>query len=349
MNVERQSYTVECGEPILYVDNEARGRSGHMTHAMVEFAPGKLIDFNSNCSAVIHWGHSTFGFVEYRISPDGGESFGEVRVLPYSMTSLLDGVYAISVEKALATEKGEIVAICLRNDAHRLCQPWGTPMVVKSADGGETWSEPRELCPYRGRVYAAAAHGGVLYALEFCNDGEGHFCGEKPEHVYRIFQSRDGDTWEEVCVVPIPTEGRGYGAMLFDREGVLHVYAYNINDEVHMDHVMSLDCGKTWSAAEVCYLKEGIRNPQVAQLDGVFLLHGRNAAVNGFVLYTSLDGRTWDEGTYLGRVAGSCYYSNNIVLPDPEGGERLLMQYSECYGNEECVNVWHRWLRVAEK
>ena len=67
MKIERNGYTVVCGEPILYVDNESRGRSGHMTHAMAEFAPRKIIDFNSNCSAAIYGGHSTFG--EEYISP----------------------------------------------------------------------------------------------------------------------------------------------------------------------------------------------------------------------------------------------------------------------------------------
>ena len=50
MKIERKNFTVECGDPILYVDNEARGRSGHMTHAMAEFRPGHLIDFNSKSS-----------------------------------------------------------------------------------------------------------------------------------------------------------------------------------------------------------------------------------------------------------------------------------------------------------
>ena len=49
--IVRNNYTIELDEPELYVDNLKRGRSGHMTHAMAEFAPGCFIDFNSNCSA----------------------------------------------------------------------------------------------------------------------------------------------------------------------------------------------------------------------------------------------------------------------------------------------------------
>ncbi len=54
--LKRNGYTVRLSDPILYVDNERRKRSGHMSHAMAEFAPGKIIDFNSNCSAAIHQG-----------------------------------------------------------------------------------------------------------------------------------------------------------------------------------------------------------------------------------------------------------------------------------------------------
>ena len=145
-------------------------------------------------------------------------------------------------------------------------------MTVTSFDGGKTWTKEKELCVYKGRVYDACYHDGVIYVLEFCNDGTGHFCGEKEEHVYRIFASTDyGETFEEKCVVPIPAMGRGYGSMLFDDVGRLHVFAYNINDEQNMDHIISCDGANTWEDAEVCYLKDGIRNPQVAQIDGIFV------------------------------------------------------------------------------
>ena len=58
----------------------------------------------------------------------------------------------------------------------------------------------------------------------------GDFCGETDEHVYRIFTSKNnGDSFEELCVVPIEPYGRGYGAFFFDEKNVLHVYAYNAN------------------------------------------------------------------------------------------------------------------------
>lgn len=69
--VERKNYNIVYTDPEIYIDNESRNRSGHMSHAMVEFAPNKIIDFNSNCSPVRCDGHSAFGWIEYRISEDG--------------------------------------------------------------------------------------------------------------------------------------------------------------------------------------------------------------------------------------------------------------------------------------
>ena len=348
MKIERKDYTVTLDEPVLYVDNESRGRSGHMSHALVEYEKGKLIDFNSNCSAKRFEGHSTFGFIEYRTSMDGGETYSPVKKLPYAWETFLDGVEAISVEKAVSLGDGRAVALCLRNTADRLCAPWYEPTAVYTDDGGETWSAPYGISPYAGRIYDACAYGGTMYFLEFCNSAAVDWLGAADEHLYRIFKSTDrGAHFEELCVVPIPTYRRGYGAMLFDNAGKLHVYAYNIADPMHLDHVVSADGGATWSLPDTCYLKMGIRNPQIGEIDGVYILHGRAHGQQGFVLYTSTDATSWDEGTVIGTVKGLCYYSNNITLADEAGKSRMLIQYSEAY-NGHCVNVYHRFLTVEK-
>jgi hypothetical protein len=38
---------LHLSESEIYVDNEARGRSGHMSHAMVDMGGGKFIVFNA--------------------------------------------------------------------------------------------------------------------------------------------------------------------------------------------------------------------------------------------------------------------------------------------------------------
>lgn len=344
--IKNKNYTVVLDEPTLYVDNESRKRSGHMTHAMAEFAPGCFIDFNANCSIKKWAGHSTYGWVEYRISKDAGKTYSEPKALPYSVDSFLDGIYTISVEKAVATDNGTIVALCLRNDCADGCEPWDTPTAVRSTDGGETWSEPYEISPYKGRIYDAVYHDGAIYFLEFCNE---HFLGSTGEHRYRVYKSTDdGQSFFLLATVPLfDIEGRGYGAMTFDQNGALHVYAYNINAEDKMDHAISPDGGHRWQVLEPCYVDKGIRNPQIGYVDGVFVLHGRSGGAEGFVLYTSEDATNWSEGTMLIHDKhAAAFYSNNITLKDEEGSF-LLMQYSDQYVYA-AVNVMHQKLRIKK-
>ena len=57
LEIKRNGYKVIVGDPTVYVDNEARFRSGHMSHAFAKFAPNKYIEFNSNCSPIRWDGH----------------------------------------------------------------------------------------------------------------------------------------------------------------------------------------------------------------------------------------------------------------------------------------------------
>ncbi len=344
--IEHTNYTVEFSEPEIYVDNKARRRSGHMTHAMAEFAPNCFIDFNSNCSAVRCVGHSAFGWVESRVSSDGGKTYSEPREFPYSKESFLDGCFTVSVEKAVSCRDGRIVAFCLRNTtlAEVCCEPWLTPMFTFSKDGGVTWTEPKELSPYPGRPYDAICRDDVIYVLHFCNE---HFLGSKPEHQYRLYRSTDlGETFEEYSIIPFDTINRGYGSILFDADGNLHAYAYHEQVEREMDHAISKDGGKTWTLLKPCYLAKGIRNPQTALIDGVYILHGRAENISGFVFYTSENASDWDEGLYFIRKENSfCFYSNNLNLRDEEGNF-LLVQYSDTYADDARVNVMHTKLRI---
>lgn len=347
MEIVHNNYKLAIEEPEMYVDNQARGRSGHMTHAMAEFAPGCFIDFNSNCSAIRWDGHSPYGWVEYRISRDSGKTYSDVQSLPYSVQSFLDGIYMISVEKAVACDDGSIVALCLRNDGlHKnCCEPWFTPMAIISHDEGKTWTEPKEYSPYAGRTYDARYHNGVIYVVHFCNE---HFLGKTAEHVYRLYTSEDnGASFTERSVIPFDTLRRGYCAMIFDENDVLHAYAYNEASEMQLDHAISHDEGKNWTVLSPCHLEKGIRNPQIGFVDGVFVLHGRAADCEGFVLYTSTDATNWDEGLFIKRDKGaSAFYSNNLRLTD-EKGNFLLVQYSDRYEMAR-VNVKHLKLRVKK-
>jgi len=64
-------------------------------------------------------------------------------------------------------------------------------------------------------------------------------------------------------------------------------------------------------------------------------------------MYTSLDGQNWDEGVYLETEKGACYYSNSIVVNDPDGGKRLLVQFSDTFEAAR-VNVMHMWVKIQK-
>jgi len=351
MTIERKGCTVEFETPELYVDNQARKRSGHMSHALAEFAPGCIINFNANSSAVRADGHAAYGWVEYRISRDAGKTYGEVKTLPYSWDAFLDGLFTVSVEKVVACDDGSLVAFCLRNGMLQpvCCEPWMTPTYIRSFDQGETWTEPVELSPYTGRIYDALYKDGVIYVMHCCGD---FFLHQKEEDQhYRLYKSIDnGATFEEVSIIPFPQERRSYGNMIFDQNGRLHAYGYNDIKERELDHAVSDDNGKTWTLLEPCYLDKAIRNPQVGYVDGVYVMHGRSEGALGFVFYTSEDATTWDEGTFLNKWDHPIgqYYSNNITLED-EQGKFLLVQYSESYDGSGRVNIKHTRLRVKPK
>lgn len=337
---------LKLSEPILYIDNEARGRSGHMGHPMLNLGNGRIMDFNSNVSAVRCDGHSGFGWMEYRISEDGGDTFGDFNIVPYTTDVLLDGMYSAIIEAAVVCDDGSIVAVCnLFSQKNEVCcSPYGIPTFIRSRDMGKTWETAKPLSNYEGRVYNARYHNGKIYVLEFCNR---EVVGETDSDVYRIFCSSDnGESFHELCIVPFnSTKGRFYGTMQFDNDGNLIVYAYNEKYETELDYAISEDGGKTWSKTGSCYLAKKIRNPQVAILDDQFILHGREAGgINAFVLYTSDDGIGWDEGhRIVDYHPATSFYSNNVIV-NKNGKNKLLVQYSQTYKESCCVNIYHMWI-----
>lgn len=339
---------LKLSEPVLYIDNQARGRSGHMGHPMLNLGNGRIMDFNSNVSSVRCDGHSGFGWMEYRISEDDGNTFGDFNTIPYTMEILLDGIYSAIIEAAVVCDDGAIVAICniFSQKTDVCCSPYGIPTYIRSYDMGKTWEEAKPLSNYEGRVYSARYNDGKIYVLEFCNR---EVVGKTENDVYRIFCSCDnGNTFNELCVVPFDsTKGRFYGAMQFDTKGNLIAYAYNERCEAELDYAISPDGGKTWSKTGVCYLAKKIRNPQVAILDGQFILHGREAgSINAFVLYTSEDGITWDEGhRIVDYHPATSFYSNNVVV-NKNGRNKLLVQYSQTYEESCRVNIYHMWIET---
>lgn len=286
---------------ILFVDHSRMGRSGHLGHALVEYQDRKILSFYPNCSDH-NGGHSAVGWMEYKRSEDGGETWSHPNVLAYSM-DLLDsgqaggasnGKLSAFAEKAVLTDKGEIVHFFLVCDIST-SNAWShfqTPTYLTSADGARTWSEASKLGDRRGRVYDARYYNGEILALHFANDNTIDFLGNKRDHVYELYASREGGrTFEKRSKLPFDTAGKSYGTMGMLNSGRIVVYIYNRNVEQALDYVVIDDGGRSWSAAKTAQFRKKIRNPQMASLEGCYFMHGRSGSFgeenNHMVLYSS--------------------------------------------------------------
>lgn len=341
---------------LLFVDHAKTGRSGHLGHALVEYAPGNILAFYPNCSDA-NDGHTGDGWMEYKRSEDGGRTWSDATPLAYSKQVYESGRdRSVMCEKAIVTSDGDILLFNLEcaNVAEKkyTWQPLAIPTFLRSSDGGKTWGDAKPVGDEPGRIWDVRYHQGIVYALELFNDSRIAWYGNLPEHHYSLYVSDDqGRTFTRRSVLPFEIIQRGYGALAFLPDGGLIAYVYNQTDEKHLDYTISRDHGKTWSAPRTAFFAKQIRNPQMAAFKNGFVMHGRSGsrgddAIRGhFVLYRSPDGIHWDEGQYLQmRTAGAGAYSNNLRVHAPdETSERLLIQASHAYDKHK-TNIHHWWM-----
>lgn len=348
-------WTPEGGK--LFVDHQKNHRSGHLSHALAEYKKNCVIAFYSNCSGTRNkWapGHNGFGWLEYRRSEDGGETWDDPRILQYSYDALINLPFTVSCEKAVSTRENEIVALCIRNENANGWEPYLEPVVLISRDGGETWSDAVQMCDKKGRIYDAVVRDGVIYVLMLANDD---WLAQKPEHRYYIYQSVDhGETFTLRGELPGESFHHAYGSMAIRDDGSLICYEYDQDDEFNLCYSISPDMGLTWTETGKSYCAKRIRNPQVAKLKCGYILHGRSGCIPrdpdrtlpmDLVLYTSADGIHWDDGEYIysSPDGATAYYSNNLVLDRDDGSQRVLIQSSVPY-SKGCVNIAHWFLDV---
>lgn len=345
------------GSGIMFADHESEHRSGHLSHALVEYAPGCVLAFYSDCSYDNCQGHNGYGWIDYRRSTDGARTWDAPCHLDYSLKVYNEGRFTVSCEKAVSVKENEIVLFCTRNTNPNGWAPYYTPVWLKSCDGGKSWKEMGQLSEYCGRIFDAITVEGVIYVLHFCNSGEKSFDINSPEQTYRIYRSDDGGESFQLQG-EFPNEDlqrRAYGAMEILPDGRLICYVYNYNDEFNLDTFISSDFGKTWDERGKAYFAKRIRNPQIAKVHGGYILHGRSGSITrdmpiDLVLYTSEDAIHWDEGRYIGHVdqyldwSACAYYSNNLVLNEGDR-QRVLIQSSVSYYAGE-TNVAHWYLDI---
>lgn len=341
---------------ILFVDHSELGRSGHLGHALVEYAPGRVLAFYPNCSDV-NEGHNGDGWMEYKRSEDGGRTWSAPKPLDYSKRIYDQDIgRSVMCEKAVRTDDGAIVLFNLEcgntPENNWAWQPLSVPTFMRSTDNGFSWGSATLMGDQPGRIWDALYHNGSIFVLELCNDSKIHWYGNRPEHHYGLYVSTDqGETFSRRSVLPFEIEGRGYGAMAILRDGGLIAYVYNLADEKRLDYIISDDGGHTWSGVQTAFMAKKIRNPQIAAFKDGFVLHGRSG-IKGegrghLVLYTSSDGIRWDAGRYLKmRQAGLGAYSNNLLVggPGPGAPKQLLIQASHAYERSK-TNIYHWWLK----
>ena len=217
----------------------------------------------------------------------------------------------------------------------------------RSSDGGETWSDAVALCDKKGRVYDALVRDDIIYVL--MNDGSWKI--SNPEEGYYLYKSEDGGkTFSLVSRVPSAI-GDAYGDIEIMDDGSMICYLYNQKDEYNLYYHISYDMGSTWEKSGKGYVAKRIRNPQVGKVKGGYILHGRAGCETPelpphFVLYTSADGINWDEGIYICEYGNqSAYYSNNLVINNDDGSQKVLIQSSVPYDGGR-VNVCHWFLDI---
>ncbi len=350
---------------ILFVDHSINDRSGHLGHALVEYAPGCILAFYPNNSGARSLGHNGFGWMEYKRSLDGGKTWGEPEVLDYSVKAFQDGVFTICCEKAVLNQNGEIVLFCLKASAYAECWgPFFEPVALISKDEGKSWSAPIAIGERNGRVYDVFVKNDEI----FCLVEVGVYTQDIEYPGYHMFKSTDGGrsfVWISelpfaVSVYKYSNEKKCslarhfYGCIDLLPDDTMIVYAYNEKDEFSLEYTISNNNGVSWSEVRKTAFKKRIRNPQICSLNGIYFMHGRSGSESteypsNFVLYTSEDGINWDEGSFIGIPHGEdaegwfAYYSNNLVVHPPHEQPKILIQASDSYWKGK-TNIKHWWI-----
>lgn len=332
---------------ILFVDHQKNDRSGHMGHALVEYAPGKILAFYPNCSSEdkTYAGHSGHGWMEYKRSIDGGETWSEAIIEPNSKALFDKNIgRTFMCEKAVKTDSGRIILFYLTCDMvtnGHVWEPYFEPYYAFSEDDGNSFTEAKQLFDKPGRIYDAVYRDGVIYVL-FLADPELPGKAHNGKYSYFLYTSSDnGETFELRSKIPFSsTKDCFYGTMSFTPDGSLLVYTYQNTDEYNLKYIISPDNGFSWGKNRRAYFDKKLRNPQLIYYKDRFFIHGRGGDTDelygALVLYSSADGVNWDEGCYLRyRGTGAGAYSNNLIVHLPNGKERLMIQSSHAYENHQ--------------
>lgn len=243
-----------------------------------------------------------------------------------------------------------------------------------SKDGGKNWGhiQKSKFWGPNSRFYFGRLMSGNLLLVNHQIEREDEESKEtlfpKRSHLSAWLSEDDGLTWSKPFLLD-EREGISYPDVDQDEEGNIYIiYDYlrfkekqlllaKITEEDILNGQIKtmgsyLRKGMSWGQAGTTFVAKKIRNPQVVGFEHLYFLHGRSGnngeQAGNFVLYCSEDGIHWDEGRYLKvRTEGLGAYSNNLVIGKGTSHEKLLIQASHAYKDNQ-TNVLH-WQIIKRK
>lgn len=308
------------GTIVANMQQDHPGRNAHGGPVCLQYANGNLAVFYTNTS-----GHNIDGWSEYALSTDGGKTWAKYNPVKHSYDAYRKNPKEpVWVEEGLVTGDGTAILFLTRLKGGKRLENG----LLRSSDHGASWTEYETFTPpVVGYPCATAVSGDTAYVLFDSNEGP---------HV--LYASTDqGRTWQRRSVLPLDDD-KWYGAMCLMADGRLLAGAYTEKNEKAFYYCISADGGQTWGEQKTAIVPKGIRDPELACLEGQYFLHGRSGnkgeGANRFVLYTSRDGENWNEGILVSRdPRGPDGYSHNCIVrkngkPD---ATQLMINYSIIY------------------
>ena len=290
-----------------------------------------------------------------RRSTDGGRTWGPYITVASHTPTALDSIGGIG-DPALVYDRrtGDLLVIATHGQGLWREQP-GNISVMRSNDGGLTWSEPLNINPQimaadnpKGRgleVNSAFASSGAAYQLK---SGRLMFVlvtrnsGEPSFPCYAIYSDDGGYTWK---VSETPTTLDGDESKLTELSDGTLVTSIRVRSEGPRRYAVSTDGGRHWSEMkEWDGLNDVACNGDIIHYthNGAdLLIHSLPAGPwrSNITLYASSDnGKTWPMSYQL--VAGPGAYSAMTVLPD--GSLGVLSEE----GVHDCGDRHHNGYRI---